>query len=147
MPGSEDEIINKIVSDLNCLARLAALENAWETRGTAALMAELYRYRRRKEGEPVELSAELRAVELFLRLVKPRYGFDCAWDFLTSGFESILVPRGDLLQRIEERVSLRIGREEDFRIRIEALPEKAGCLILIHESPGKAEPIRIGYRV
>ena len=93
MTPLDKEYQTQIVSDLNCLARMAALENAWETRGTAALMAELYRYRKRDEGEPVELAAELRAVELCLRLITPRYGIDCSWEFSTRGLESILVPR------------------------------------------------------
>ena len=135
----------QIVSDLNSLARLAALENAWETRGIAAMMAELYRYRRRSEGEPVELSAELRAVELCLRLVKPRYGVDCSWDFLTSGVESILVPRGELLRHVEEQVTCRTGREEGFWIRIEAIPEEKSCSILVSDGPGPGEPVQMSY--
>jgi hypothetical protein len=143
MTPLDEEYQTRIVSDLNCLARLAAMENARETRSSAAMMAELYRYRRRKEGELVELSAELRAVELCLRLVKPRYGIDCSWDFLSSGVEAILVPRGELLRGVEDRISRRIGREEDFWIRIVTVREEKSCSILVHEGPGEDEPVRM----
>lgn len=145
MTPLEEETQKQIVSDLNCLARLAALESAWETRGTASFMAELYRYRRRKEGEPVELSAELRAAELCLRLVNPRYGIDCLWEFIVQGFESVLVPRGELLCQVEERIARCVDRGEDIRIRLEAVQEDASCVILLSGGPGDGETIRMQY--
>ncbi|WP_319559902.1 hypothetical protein [Marispirochaeta sp.] len=145
MTQLEEKTQKQIVSDLNCLARLAALENAWDTRRIAAFMAELYRYRRRKRGEPVELSTELRAVELCLRLVHPRYGTNCTWDFNARGFESVLVPRGELLNHVEERITRRTDGGGDISIRLEAVRENAACVILLSGGPDDGETIRMKY--
>lgn len=141
----EEENRKQIVSDLNCLARLAAMENAWESRETAVHMAELYRYRGRRKGEPVELSTELRAVELFLRLVNPRYGKNCTWDFHSTHFESVMVPRGELLDYVEGYINRRLDWDEEFCIHVQAVAKDANCVVSMRVEPGEEETIRMRY--
>ena len=145
MALSEEENRTQIVADLNCLARLAALEKAWESRKTAVHMAELYRYRGKRKGEPVELSSELRAVELYLRLVNPRSGKNCSWEFHSKRFESVMVPRGELLDQVEESVIRCLDRDEEFCIHMKAVAKGANCVISMSVEPGEEKTIRMYY--
>jgi sensor histidine kinase YesM len=109
-----------VVSQLNCISRIAAMENAEKTQLFTKQVIDNLRYRYCREGQIIKITEELEAAKNLLEIFKVRYGDALTYKIdIDQACADIYIPHYTILTFVDKSIYNSFDkREGDFLIQV-----------------------------